>query len=140
MDARESQTFDSTEDLANFIKNAIGKKEKIHPATRVFQALRMEVNNELGEIQTLMEKSLSLLKPEGRLALISFHSLEDRMVKRFISHHSKEELDRPEWPAPKPNPDYCLKQITRKPLIADTAECKRNTRARTAKLRVAEKF
>lgn len=140
VEARERQSFDTTSDLADFILSTIGKREKIHPATRVFQALRIEVNDELGEIETLLEKSPTLLNTGGRLALISFHSLEDRIVKRYISHRSKQTIDRPEWPAPKPNPDYCFKAITRKPLIADKEECTLNPRARTAKLRVAEKI
>jgi len=139
-EVRGEREFTTTLDLANFILERGGKREKIPPATRVFQALRIEVNNELGEIQDLLRKAPALLHPEGRLALISFHSLEDRMVKRFFSHHSAETLDRPEWPAPKPNPDYCLKTITKKPLMADAGECKLNPRARTAKLRVAERI
>ncbi len=140
VETRQTQTFATTADLADLISDRIGKREKIHPATRVFQALRMEVNDELGEIKTLLNKSLDLLSPGGRMALISFHSLEDRIVKRFITHHSKETIDRPEWPEPRPNPDYCLKRITRKPLIADKDECKINARSRTAKLRVAERI
>ncbi len=136
---RGEKTFATTLDLADFILKIIGKREKIHPATRVFQALRIEVNDELGEIKTLMSKSLDLLNPGGRLSLISFHSLEDRLVKRFIAHHSQATIDRPEWPEPKPNPDFSLRALTKKPLIADKDECARNVRARTAKLRVAEK-
>ena len=137
---RESTTFETTLDLANYILKLIGKREKIHPATRVFQGLRIEVNDELGEIKTLMRKSLDLLEPGGRLALISFHSLEDRLVKRFYAQHSAPTIDRPEWPEPRPNPDYALRTLTRKPLIADADECARNVRARTAKLRIAERI
>ncbi len=137
---RGEKSFATTLELADFILKIIGKREKIHPATRVFQALRVEVNDELGEIKTLMRKSLDLLNPGGRMALISFHSLEDRLVKRFIAQHAAETIDRPEWPEPRPNPDYCLKAITRKPLMADAEECERNVRARTAKLRVAERI
>ena len=140
LEDRGEKTFETTLALADYIQRLIGKREKIHPATRVFQALRIETNDELGEIRTLMEKSLTALAPGGRLALISFHSLEDRLVKRFMVQHSKETIDRPEWPAPRPNPDYKLKTLTRKPLIADAAECERNVRSRTAKLRVAERL
>lgn len=139
-EARETQTFSTTTELAEFILKTIGKREKIHPATRVFQALRMEVNDELGEIRTLLEKAPALLKSGGRLALISFHSLEDRIVKRFIAHHSAETIDRKEWPAPRPNPDYCLKNLTKKPQMALPEEVQGNPRARTAKLRIAEKI
>lgn len=140
VEARAEQAFETTLDLADFILKKIGKREKIHPATRVFQALRIEVNDELGEIRTLLEKAPTLLSRGGRLSLISFHSLEDRLVKRFIAHHSAQSVDRPEWPEARPNPDYCLKAITRKPLIADQAECQRNVRSRTAKLRIAERI
>ncbi len=139
LEDRGKKTFETTLDLANYVLKLIGKREKIHPATRVFQALRIEVNDELGEIKTLMHKSIDLLKPGGRLALISFHSLEDRLVKRFIVQHSAASIDRPEWPAPKPNPDYFFTPITKKPLTADAEECVRNVRSRTAKLRIAQK-
>lgn len=139
MEAREDKEFLTTSDLADFILSSIGKHEKIHPATRVFQALRIEVNDELGEIKTLLGKAPGLLNSGGRLALISFHSLEDRLVKRFLVQHSKETIDRPEWPAAKPNPDYHFTLRHRKPLIADATEAKLNPRSRTAKLRTAEK-
>lgn len=139
VEARAEKEFSTTTDLSHFILERVGKREKIHPATRVFQALRMEVNDELGEIRTLLEKAPPLLRVGGRMALISFHSLEDRIVKRFIVHHAAETIDRKEWPAPRPNPDYCLKSITKKPLMADSQESKLNPRARTAKLRIAEK-
>lgn len=137
---RAETPFSTTLELANFISTLVPKKEKIHPATRVFQAIRMEVNRELNEIHDLLEQSLNLLNPGGRLALISFHSLEDRIVKRFIAQHSKETIDRPEWPEPRANPDYHLKAITRKPSMADAEEISINARSRTAKLRVAQRI
>ena len=140
VEARTQIKFETTHDLASFILQKIGKREKIHPATRVFQALRIEVNNELGEIKTLLKLAPSLLSTEGRLALISFHSLEDRLVKRFIRQCSTEMLDRPEWGEPRQNPEYCLKNITKKPLIATAQESKQNPRSRTAKMRIAEKI
>jgi 16S rRNA (cytosine1402-N4)-methyltransferase len=100
------------------------KGDKIHPATRTFQALRIRVNDELGEIRTLLKSAPSLLKPGGRLVLISFHSLEDRLVKDAFREGSSEGV---------------LKILTRKPVTASEEEQRRNPRSRSAKLRAAEK-
>jgi 16S rRNA (cytosine1402-N4)-methyltransferase len=100
------------------------KGDKIHPATRTFQALRIHVNDELGEIQSLLKSAGSLLKPAGRLVLISFHSLEDRLVKDAF----KAAKD-----------DQSFEVLTKKPVTASDAEMKRNPRSRSAKLRAAEK-
>lgn len=100
------------------------KGDKIHPATRTFQAIRIRVNDELGEIRSLLKSAGSLLKPQGRLVMISFHSLEDRLVKDAF----KESKDAKEFEV-----------LTKKPVIATEAEMKRNPRSRSAKLRAAEK-
>ena len=100
------------------------KGDKIHPATRTFQALRIHVNDELGEIQSLLKSAGSLLKPGGRVVLISFHSLEDRMVKDSFRERAK--LGE-------------FEILTKKPAIATEEEQMRNPRARSAKLRAAEK-
>jgi 16S rRNA (cytosine1402-N4)-methyltransferase len=100
------------------------KGDKIHPATRTFQALRIRVNDELGEIGTLLKSAGSLLKPGGRLVLISFHSLEDRLVKDAF----KEAKD-----------NDSFEVLTKKPVTASEAEIRRNPRSRSAKLRAAEK-
>jgi 16S rRNA (cytosine1402-N4)-methyltransferase len=100
------------------------KGDKIHPATRTFQALRIHVNDELGEIRSLLKSAGSLLKPGGRLVLISFHSLEDRLVKDAF----KAAKD-----------DQSFEVLTRKPVTATDAEMKRNPRSRSAKLRAAAK-
>ena len=101
------------------------KGEKIHPATRTFQAIRIRVNGELGEIQSLLRSAGSLLVPGGRVVLISFHSLEDRLVKDSF----REGAQTGEW-----------QLLTRKPVIATAAEAARNPRSRSAKLRAAEKL
>ncbi|PYL25547.1 MAG: 16S rRNA (cytosine(1402)-N(4))-methyltransferase, partial [Verrucomicrobia bacterium] len=111
-----------------------------HPATQVFQALRMEVNDELGALEEGLRVLAARLEPSARIAVITFHSLEDRIVKNFFRDHSREWLDRPEWPAPQRNPDYDLKVITPKPVEASEDEQRANPRSRSAKLRVAEKI
>jgi len=101
------------------------KGEKIHPATRTFQALRIRVNDELGEIQSLLKSAGSLLKPGGRLVLISFHSLEDRLVKDAFKDAARASV---------------FEVLTKKPVVAKEQESLRNPRSRSAKLRAAEKI
>lgn len=100
------------------------KQERIHPATRTFQALRIFVNDELGEIQALLKAAPRLLKPAGRLVVISFHSLEDRLAKDALREAAREEI---------------FEVLTRKPVVAEEEETDRNPRARSAKLRAAER-
>jgi 16S rRNA (cytosine1402-N4)-methyltransferase len=100
------------------------KGEKIHPATRTFQALRIRVNDELGEIQSLLKSAGSLLNPGGRVVMISFHSLEDRLVKDSFRESAKAGV---------------LEILTKKPVVAEEQEALRNPRSRSAKLRAAEK-
>ncbi len=116
----------TTAELARIVSAAAPpmKGDKIHPATRTFQALRIRVNNELGEIQSLLKSAGSLLKPGGRLVLISFHSLEDRLVKDAFRDLSKAGM---------------LKVLTKKPIVTDEQEQLRNPRSRSAKMRAAEK-
>ncbi len=130
----------STSQLASIIASVLPRKGKQHPATRSFQALRIAVNDELGALHALLEQGIKLLRPQGRMAIITFHSLEDRAVKRFFERVTRPEIDRPEWPAPRPNPEYCARLITRKPIIASEQELSLNPRARSAKLRVIEKL
>jgi 16S rRNA (cytosine1402-N4)-methyltransferase len=122
--ARQSKPIQTTSELAGIIESAIGRKGKRHPATLAFQALRIAVNDELAALHQFLEVAPRWLKPGGILAVISFHSLEDRIVKQAFHHLSAAFLDRPEWPEPRKNPDFCLK---------------RNPRARSARLRVAQK-
>ncbi|MFC5050216.1 16S rRNA (cytosine(1402)-N(4))-methyltransferase RsmH [Rubritalea spongiae] len=138
---RALQPYTTTTQFAASIEKLIPRYgKKIHPATKVFQALRIEVNDELGALKQLLETAADLLAPGGRLCVISFHSLEDRMVKRFLKHASMQEIDRPEWPEPRPNPDYHFKAITRKPIKATAEEIQRNPRSRSAVLRVGERI
>lgn len=137
---RADKPFTGTLDLADCVAGVVGQGGRTHPATRVFQALRMTVNRELEALESALEAAPALLKPGGRLAVITFHSLEDRLVKRFFRARSARELDRPEWPAPRANPDWTLRVLTRRPVVPAGPEVKNNPRARSAKLRVAEKL
>lgn len=137
---RAKSPITTTTQLADIIASVLPRKGKQHPATRSFQALRIAVNDELGALDALLESGLSLLKSGGRFAIITFHSLEDRAVKRYFDRVTRPEIDRPEWPAPRPNPDYAARQVTRKPIVASEAELAANPRARSAKLRVIEKL
>lgn len=135
---REQKPFTTTLDLANHIERTIGRHGRTHPATRAFQAIRMAVNEELEALANALEASTRVLKPGGRLLIITFHSLEDRMVKRFLRHRSTPMLDDPAWPEPQPNPDFCFRLLSRKAIAAGDEEISLNPRARSAKLRVAE--
>jgi 16S rRNA (cytosine1402-N4)-methyltransferase len=117
----------TTAELAEIVSAAAPtmKGDKIHPATRTFQALRIRVNNELGEIGTLLKSAPSLLRPGGRLVLISFHSLEDRLVKDSFREAGR---------------DGTFEVLTKKPVVAEEQEQMRNPRSRSAKLRAAEKI
>ena len=135
---RERIAFARTGQLAALIEKVIPRRGRIHPATRVFQALRIAVNDELGALRRALETIPALLRGGARFAVITFHSLEDRIVKSFFRSGSEEWLNRPEWPAPRRNPDRCFLDLTRKPLEPDAEEVKRNPRARSARLRAVE--
>lgn len=135
--ARELGRIETTGQLVALVESVIPRRGKRHPATKVFQALRIAVNDELGHLHKALEKSVNCLKPGGRLAIISFHSLEDRIVKRFLRQHSMAMLDRPEWPEPKRNPECYFSLPVRKPYAPSASELANNPRARSAKLRVA---
>ena len=137
---RKSAPFEETLSLARTIEKVVGRHGRRHPATQVFQALRMEVNDELGALAGGLRILTDRLEPGARIAVIAFHSLEDRIVKNFLRDRSREWLDRPEWPAPRRNPEYDLKLITPKPVEPGEEEQRANPRSRSAKLRVAEKI
>jgi 16S rRNA (cytosine1402-N4)-methyltransferase len=126
----------STSELAQLVAGAVKTREPGQdPATRTFQALRIFVNAELEELQEALEASLHVLQPEGRLVVISFHSLEDRIVKQFIAKHSRDEVDRrAPFAAPKP---MKLKSVER--VKPTAAEVEANPRSRSAIMRVAER-
>ncbi|MEO8608346.1 MAG: 16S rRNA (cytosine(1402)-N(4))-methyltransferase RsmH [Chloroflexota bacterium] len=134
--------YATTRELAADIERAIPRRkgDKIHPATRAFQALRIAVNDELGVVERALPDAISLLKPGGRLAVISFHSLEDRIVKQTFKLESTDCICPPRTPMCICGHKARVKPLTKKPLIADDAEIARNPRSRSAKLRIVEKL
>ncbi|MCE9520053.1 MAG: 16S rRNA (cytosine(1402)-N(4))-methyltransferase RsmH, partial [Verrucomicrobia bacterium] len=137
---RAVRPFHRTLDLAECVASVLPRRGKAHPATKVFQSLRLELNDELGALRELLEAAPRLLKPGGRIAIISFHSLEDRIVKQTFARQSTEWLDRPEWPEPRRNPELTFKLLSKKPVEASAEEVSRNPRARSARLRAAERL
>ena len=130
----------TTRNLAEVIERAVGRGGRIHPATRTFQALRIAVNDELESIEQALPEAAGALKPGGRLAVISFHSLEDRIVKDYFRTQSKDQVNPPYERIYQVERKATLNQITRKPITPAAAEMETNPRARSAKLRVAEKM
>jgi 16S rRNA (cytosine1402-N4)-methyltransferase len=137
--AREGKTLESTGELAALVERTIGRRGGHHPATKVFQALRMAVNDEIGELERALSGGLALLKGGGRFAVITFESLTDRIVKRFFAAHVGRmvSLQRggAEWEGALPK----VRAVTRKAVAAGKEELDLNPRARSAKLRVIEK-
>jgi len=133
----------TTRDLAGAVEAAVPRgawPRDIHPATRTFQALRMAVNDELGSLEKGLKSALSILTPGGRMAAISFHSLEDRTVKSFFIAESKDCLCPPQQPVCTCAHRASLRILTRRPVTPDEEEIRANPRARSAKLRVAERL
>ena len=122
VERRRRGRFTTTTDLANVIQDVVPRHGRLHPATRVFQALRIAVNDELGALRAALPQTEQALKPDGRLLIITFHSLEDRIVKRFFQSSA------------------ILRAETKKPVVATLSERSQNPRARSAKLRVARKL
>ena len=138
---REAGRIETTSQLRDIIQSAVGSgKEKIHPATRSFQAIRIAVNEELKAVETVLPAAVQALKPGGRLLVISFHSLEDRIVKNYFKTESRDCLCPPEQPVCTCGHKAVLKELTRHPVTADEDEIRLNPRARSAKLRAAIKL
>lgn len=131
--------INSTGRLASLIASQAGRRGRTHPATQVFQALRVAVNDELGALSTGLEAATALLAPAGRLAVISFHSLEDRLVKRFIREKSLTCKCPPEQPVCTCDSKPLLRPINRKVIKPTESERESNPRSRSARLRCAEK-
>lgn len=135
----EARPIRTTLELARIVEQVVGSGGRIHPATRVFQAIRIAVNDELATLEAALPQAVSLLKPGGRLAVISFHSLEDRIVKEFFRRESRDCICPPEVPVCGCNHKATLKVITSKPIRPSDEEVKANPRSRSARLRIAER-
>lgn len=137
----EQRPIISTGQLAALVERAVGgrKGQRIHPATRTFQALRIAVNDELGQLERVLVQALALLKPGRRLAVISFHSLEDRIVKVWMREESRDYVPDPTSIYGGRDRQPGLTLVTKGALVASPAEAARNPRSRSAKLRIAEK-
>lgn len=135
----QNRPFTTTRQLADLVLKTIGKRERIHPATRTFQALRIAVNGELDAVESVLPLALELLRPGGRLAVISFHSLEDRIVKTYFRRESRDCLCPPQQPVCTCGHRAAIIEVNRKPIEAGEEEIQVNARARSAKLRVIEK-
>ena len=139
---REERPFERTGELVDTVKNAIPTPARFgdgHPAKRVFQALRIAVNDELGAVEAALPAAVRMLRPGGRLAVISFHSLEDRLVKGFVREQARGCTCPPEFPICACGNEPVLRDLTRKPLRPGARELELNPRAASAKLRAAVK-
>jgi 16S rRNA (cytosine1402-N4)-methyltransferase len=132
----------TTTELAAAIERAVGGRRgsRIHPATRSFQALRIAVNRELEQLEQVLPQALQVLAPGGRLVVISFHSLEDRIVKHWMQEQARSYVPEPSLPQGGYVREPALRIVTRKPIEAGEAEVAQNPRSRSAKLRIAEKL
>ena len=139
---RVERPFERTGDLVDTIKQAIPTPARFgegHPAKRVFQALRIAVNDELGSLEAALPAAVGMLRPGGRIAVISFHSLEDRIVKRFFRGLARGCTCPPEFPICNCGKEPVLRELTRRPVRPSSREVEANPRAASAKLRVAVK-
>ena len=140
---REEKSIETTLELVDIIRSAMpaqALREKQHPAKRSFQAIRIAVNDELGSVERAMEAAIPLLNPGGRLAVITFHSLDDRIVKNAMAEAAKGCTCPPSFPVCVCGKKPKVKLISRKPIVATEEELEVNPRSRSAKLRVCEKL
>ncbi len=142
VEERKSSSINTTYELVEVIKKAIpskARREGPHPAKRTFQAIRIEVNDELGQLEVAVNDFIKVLNEEGRLAIITFHSLEDRIVKNIYLEKENSCICPPELPICTCNKKREVKRVNRKPIIASKCELEENHRSRSAKLRVCKK-
>ncbi len=130
----------TTGELAQVVARVVGHRGRLHPATRTFQALRIAVNDELGALEAVLPQAVRVLAPAGRLVIIAFHSLEDRLVKTFFRQESRDCICPPKVPVCSCEHRASLKILTRRPVTPSDEERARNPRSRSAKMRVAEKL
>ena len=138
----EGQPISTTRELADLVSRAVGggKGQQIHPATRTFQALRIAVNNELEGLPEFVETAVDLLKPDGRLVVITFHSLEDRIIKQEFRRLSGHCQCPPRLPVCSCGTRKAVEVMTRRPIAPSQTEVNENPRARSAKLRACRKL
>ena len=141
LDEHAKERIDSTARLAAVVEKALGGRRGAarHPATRTFQALRIAVNGELDQIAAALEAALPLLAEGGRMAVITFHSLEDRAVKRVFAAHEGREVSLPQGGSRREGAEPPVRRLARRPVVPSESECAANPRARSAKLRAVER-
>ena len=139
-DIIHARPVNTTRQLAEIVKQTYPGHSRVHPATRTFQALRIAVNEELESVKTVLPKAVTSLRSGGRLAVISFHSLEDRIVKDYFREQSKDLINPPYEKIYEVERKALLKMVTRKPIVPNEEEISQNPRARSAKLRVIERL
>ncbi len=140
VEKRKEQQIKTTKELVDIITPVYFKRSKIHPATRTFQALRIVVNQELKHLEKGLKSVIEVLEPGGRIVVISFHSLEDRIVKNIFKHEAKNCICPPKFPECRCSKKSTLKIITKKPIVPSEEEIEINPLSRSAKLRIAEKI
>lgn len=137
----KARPVETTQELAQLVARVVrGRRQDIHPATKTFQALRIAVNQELEALETVLPQAIASLNPGGRLAVIAFHSLEDRSVKQFFRKESRDCICPPRQPICTCDHVATIREITRRPIMPQEEEIQENPRARSARLRVAEKI
>ena len=143
MTEREKKPIETTFELVDIIKAAVpagAREEKGHPAKRVFQAIRIYVNEEISELENAVRNAIDSLNVGGRLCIITFHSLEDRIVKEVFNEEAKSCICPPDFPTCVCGKKSRIKLVNRKPILPTDEELEVNLRAHSAKLRVAEKI
>lgn len=136
----QNRPFSTTRQLATVVARAVGMRRKIHPATKTFQALRIAVNQELERLKAALKQAVNILEVGGRLVVISFHSLEDRLVKKFLRRESQDCVCPPQTPACICGHQAILQLITKRVITPSPTEVLANPRSRSAKMRVAERI
>lgn len=137
----KARPLETTGQLAEVIEKSLGKRQhKTHPATKTFQAIRIAVNQELNAIKEFLPQAVSALAPGGTLAVISFHSLEDRLVKQFFRFESKDCICPPKQPICNCDHQATIVEVNRKPIVATEEEIEQNPRSRSARLRIVKKL